>query len=254
MIDIKNLEVFYGKEQILFDINLNIKPRQNIVIMGANGCGKTTLLKAMLNLVDFRGNIAIDGKDIRSIPRKDFAKKIGILNQINNMNFDYTVFDTVMLGRYVHQRDKIFVRDTKEDKEEVLKILDIVNMLDFKDRSILSLSGGQRQRVFFAKLIAQNPDIVLLDEPTNHLDIKYQIELVDFLKVWSEEEHKTIIGVLHDINLATMLTDDIVMMKDGYLLEFSNFKNLLSKDMFNIIYDANIKEYMKESLKKWQGV
>ena len=91
MIDIKNLEVFYGKEQILFDINLNIKPRQNIVIMGANGCGKTTLLKAMLNLVDFRGNIAIDGKDIRSIPRKDFAKKIGILNQINNMNFDYTV-------------------------------------------------------------------------------------------------------------------------------------------------------------------
>lgn len=252
MIDIKKLNVFYNKTKVLKDINLRIEKGQKIAIIGPNGSGKTTLLKAIINLVDFDGQIYIDGEDVKNIKRKTLASKIGMLSQITDINFNYTVFDIVMFGRYVYQKNSFFKEETKEDKKAVIEALEIVNMLDFKDREILSLSGGQIQRVFLAKLIAQNPDIVLLDEPTNHLDLKYQIELIQFLDKWAKKNNKTIIGVIHDINLASMLTENMVVMQDGKIRVFSKFKDLLSQNVFDEIYNMDIKKFMLESLKKWE--
>ncbi len=191
MIKVTNLSVFYSKFKSLDNINFQLSKGESLSIIGPNGCGKTTLLKCLSNNISFIGEIFINNKNISSIKRKDLSKKIGMLSQLMCISFNYSVFDTVMMGRYAHQ-DKFLVNNTKKDIDIVINALKTVGLLDFKDRYISNLSGGQLQRVFLARLIAQNPDIILLDEPTNHLDFKYQIELIQFLKDWSKKENKTI--------------------------------------------------------------
>ncbi len=251
MIKIENVCVNYNKVQALNNINLNLHNGQNLSIIGPNGCGKTTLLKCICNNIDFKGNIYIDNKNIKSLKRKELAKKVGMLSQLMSISFNYSVFDTVLMGRYVHQ-DKFLINNSKKDIDIVKKSLETVGLLEYKNRYISNLSGGQLQRVFLARLIAQNPDIILLDEPTNHLDFKYQIELIQFLKEWAIKENKTIIGVIHDINLAMLLTDNILILQNGNIKCFDKSENILKSNILNEVYNINIKDYMINSLKKWE--
>lgn len=251
MIKIDNVSVYYNKFKALNNISFNIECGQNLSIIGPNGCGKTTLLKCISNNINFEGNIYINNKNIKSLKRKQLAKKVGMLSQLMSISFNYSIFDTVMMGRYVHQ-NRFLINNDKKDIDIVLNSLKIVDLLSIKDKYISNLSGGQLQRVFLARLIAQNPDIILLDEPTNHLDFKYQIELIQFLKKWGEDNNKTIIGVIHDINLAMLLTDNILILQDGNIRCLDKSHNIIKTNILNELYNINIKDYMLESLKKWE--
>ncbi len=253
MIKVDNISVYYNKFKALNNISFTLKKGENLSIIGPNGCGKTTLLKCIINNINFSGNIYINDKNIKTIKRKELAKEIGMLSQLMSISFNYTVFDTVMMGRYVHQ-DKFYINNNKNDENIVLEALKTVGMINFKDKFISNLSGGQLQRVFLARLIAQDPNIVLLDEPTNHLDFKYQIELIEFLKEWGKKYNKTILGVIHDINLAMVLTDNMMVLENGCIKSFDKSDNILKTNILNEVYNINIKEYMIKSLKKWESI
>lgn len=253
MIKIKNLSVFYDEKQVLKDINFEIKENETYSIIGLNGCGKTTLLKSICNTINFKGEIFINNKNVKNYKRKELAKELGMLSQINQIYFNYSIFDIVMMGRYIHS-NKFSFTNSKKDKEIVENALKAVNLYNMKDRDIDTLSGGQLQRVFLAKIIAQNPKIILLDEPTNHLDLPYQIELINFLKNWAKEKNKTIIGVLHDINLATNLTDNIIAMENGEIKCFGKSNEILASNKINQIYKMDIKKYMLDNLNKWKSI
>lgn len=251
MIKLENVNAYYDKTQVLYNINLELLKHVNYSVLGVNGCGKTSFLRCLTNNIEFNGNISVDGKYLTQFTKKELAKKISMFSQILSTSFDYTVYDTVMMGRFSHSKHNIFSSSTKTDIDIVNDSLNTIGMYHMKDRKLSSLSGGQLQRVFLAKIISQNPDIVLLDEPTNHLDLRYQIELVDFFKEWSSMSGKTIIGVFHDINLAMYFSENTLIFDDGKILIHGKFTEIIEAGVLDDIYKMDIRRFMKESLQRW---
>lgn len=251
MLKIRNLYCGYDGKDVIKDFNIDITRGQNVSIVGPNGCGKSTLLKAMVSLIDYKGNIFLDGKEVKSIKRKELAKKVALMSQNSQIYFPYTVYETVALGRYAHI-DGVFARLSKKDEEIILNCLSNVGILDLKDKLINELSGGQLQRVYLARVFAQEPDIILLDEPTNHLDLKCQIEILEHINKWTKENQKTVIGVLHDLNLVQIFSDDVIMLSEGYIVSKGKTKDVLSEDKLEEVYGLNIKKFMINALEKWR--
>ena len=129
-----------------------------------------------------------------------------------------------------------------------------VRLENHRDRRIDELSGGQRQRVFLAQTLAQNPEIILLDEPTNHLDVRHQVELIDYLHRWSADGSHSVIGVLHDINLALRLTENVLFMRDGEIVRSGAFDRVADADFLRNVYDVDIAGYMRDSFEKWRNI
>ena len=251
MLKVRNLYCGYDGKDVIKDFNIDITRGQNVSIVGPNGCGKSTLLKAMVSLIDYKGNIFLDGKEVKSIKRKELAKKVALMSQNSQIYFPYTVYETVALGRYAHI-DGVFARLSKKDEEIILNCLSNVGILDLKDKLINELSGGQLQRVYLARVFAQEPDVILLDEPTNHLDLKCQIEILEHINKWTKENQKTVIGVLHDLNLVQMFSDDVIMLSEGHIVSKGKKKDVLSEDKLKEVYGVDIKKFMINALEKWR--
>ena len=254
MLALKNLSAGYGGIDVVRDISLLVKSNENLSIIGPNGCGKTTLLKAVASLLPFRGDIEIDGKSVRGMRHREISLKISMLSQTAEIYFTYSVFDTVMMGRYLHIKDRFLGRPSEEDRESVMRCLKAVNLAAEKDKAITKLSGGQLQRVFLARTLAQEPEIILLDEPTNHLDLKSQVELIEYLKKWSAEGSRTVIGVLHDINLAMRLSDNLMIMKDGETRAYGKAGEVMTGGLLESVYEIDVVRYMTESLERWKDL
>jgi len=253
---LKLTEVYagYAGQDFVRGVSLEVSDNENLCILGPNGCGKTTLLKAIANIIPSRGEIEISGKSIRQMKHKEISRKIALMSQTAELYFSYNVYDTVMMGRYLHIKDGFFGLPSNKDRQCVLECLQAVDLDGEKDREITELSGGQLQRVYLARTLAQQPDIILLDEPTNHLDLKYQIELIEYLREWSKSDGRSVIGVLHDINLAMRLSDKILFMNDGEVCANGNASEIITKDMLLNIYDVDVAEYMKSSLRRWDDL
>ena len=254
MLTLHNVSAGYGGMDIIRNISLQVNSNENLLIIGPNGCGKTTLLKTIVKLLPFQGEIEIGGKPVRKMKHKDISRKIAMLSQSFGIYFSYTVFDTVMMGRYPHIKDGFWGLPSNEDKELVRQCLETVHLLSEKDREITTLSGGQLQRVFLARTLAQDPEIILLDEPTNHLDLKYQFELVDYLKEWSKHGNRVIVGVLHDLNLAMRLADKIMIMKNGETWACGKSCDVMTGRLLQNVYEIDVTGYMTESLKVWESL
>ena len=252
MLMLKNVSAGYNGVDVVKNISLNIKSNENLSIIGPNGCGKTTLLKAVANLLPFKGSIEIDGKSVRKMKQREISLKIAMLSQTSGIYFSYNVFDTVMMGRYLHIKDRLLGIPSEQDKNCVNRCLETVNLINEKDREITKLSGGQLQRVFLARTLAQEPEIILLDEPTNHLDLKYQIELIEYLKIWASEGNRAVVGVLHDINLAMRLSENIMVMKDGEIQTHGKASEVITGSLLEQVYEIDVARYMRDSLKKWE--
>jgi iron complex transport system ATP-binding protein len=251
MLEIKNLCSGYDGKDVVHDINLKADNGEFLCILGPNGCGKSTLLKSIARILSYRGSIAADGRDLVSFSRKDLAKKIALMGQSSEIYFPYSVYDTVSLGRYAHAEG--FLKSlSATDREIISDILNRLGLYEEKDRMINELSGGQLQRVFLARTLAQDPDIILLDEPTNHLDLKHQIELLEYLIRWSKESNKTVVGVLHDLNLVHYFGDHAAIMHQGMLISYGKPKDVLNGETLNAIYDIDIRAFMLESLENWR--
>ena len=247
MIEASKLSFSYGNKKILNNISFKIFENDRLCIIGPNGSGKTTLLKSLCNILDFQGSVLIDGKNIKDI---EVYKTVSFMSQISEIYFDYSVFDTVMLGRYASFKDKIFSIPDKKDKEIVLECLEKVKIIHLKDKSINRLSGGELQKVFLARVFAQNPKIILMDEPANHLDLNSQIELIYNLKEWASKEDRCIVAVMHDINNVFNFANKILLLNKGEVLYFGESENF-NFELLNKIYNVDVAEYMRNSLKKW---
>ncbi|MGV2623105.1 UNVERIFIED_CONTAM: ABC transporter ATP-binding protein [Halobacillus marinus] len=212
-----HIRVGYEERTILRDVDLAIPSNKINVIIGANACGKSTLLKTMAKLIKPEaGDITLDGKAISKIPPKELARVLGILPQSPVVPEGITVADLVGRGRYPHQK---FLKGwSKQDYEAVAEAMEIMNITALADQNIDELSGGQRQRVWIAMALTQETDILFLDEPTTFLDITYQVEILDMLTDLNRKHGTTIVMVLHDINLAARYADHIFALRDGELL------------------------------------
>jgi iron complex transport system ATP-binding protein len=253
MLELKNLFAGYDGIDILKDISFRLEYGENLCILGPNGCGKTTLIKAIAGLIPSKGAILIDDKDIGKMKRHEVASKIAVMSQLSTIFFSYTVYETVLLGRYLHMKG-VFKGPSAYDKSCVESCLKAVGLYKLKDKQINTLSGGQLQRVYLARTLAQEPSIILLDEPTNHLDLRYQAELIDYLKDWSSEEGHSIVGVLHDINLAMRLADNFLVLEEGCVKSYGNANKAITNNLLNSVYGMDVVGFMLDSLRKWESI
>ncbi|MEG1992437.1 MAG: ABC transporter ATP-binding protein [Acetivibrio sp.] len=250
MLKVEKLSGGYGSKEVLHEISFSVKANEKLCILGPNGCGKTTLLRAISGLLPSSGKVTFDGMDVHKAGRREVAKKIALMSQISGIPFCYTVFETVLMGRYAHMKPGIFNGKSEVNEKMVLECLNKVGMVEQKDRLITELSGGQLQRVFLARVFAQDPQMILLDEPTNHLDLKYQIELMEELKKWANEKSRCVIGVLHDINHALNFADTILLLKEGAVQRFDKRQNFQVASL-NTTYGMDVKSYMLKALERW---
>ena len=248
---VHNVYSGYGKTDIIKNISLEAKPGEVLAITGPNGCGKTTLLKAMACLLAYRGSIALEGIEASSLPRKTLARKIALLSQSSGTYFPFSVYDTAALGRFPHSASPLNGLSA-EDKKIIDQVLDRLELLEIKGMPIHELSGGQLQRVFLARALIQDPGILLLDEPTNHLDLKHQVEFLEYISLWAKENKRTVIAVLHDLNLVRRYADTIALLHNGTLASIGNCETVLSGTLLKEIYGIDISAFMLESLRMWR--
>ena len=251
MLTLKDVSAGYGGDDIIKNISFEVT--DNVSIIGPNGCGKTTLLRAIANIIPARGSILIQDKPITGLKQREISKQIAMLTQLPSVYFSYNVFSTVMMGRYLHLKNRFMNTPTEKDLQVVEESLKAVNMFDEKDKDILQLSGGQLQRVFLARVLAQEPKIILLDEPTNNLDLKCQVEIMDYLKKWARKNERIVISVLHDINLALDLSERLLVMKNGEIHADASTEDILVNGLLDNVYDLDVKEYMIKSYKRWSA-
>lgn len=230
----ENINITLEKNNILKDINIEVDNKEVVGIIGPNGSGKSTFLKCIYRVLKPNdGAILLDKVDIKNMTVKESSKRLAVLSQHNNYNFDFTVKDIVLMGRSPHK--KFMERDNKEDYDIVNDALKKVEMLEFKDRSFQSLSGGEQQRVILARALAQQPQCLILDEPTNHLDIKYQLQLMRIVKNLNIE----VIAAIHDLNIAAMYCDKIYVLKDGEIIKYGNPKEVLTQKLIKEVYEVD---------------
>ncbi|MFD1252278.1 putative siderophore transport system ATP-binding protein YusV [Devosia equisanguinis] len=211
------LDLGYGDRKIVSALDLTVPPGKLTVIVGANACGKSTLLRGLARLLaPSRGAVYLDGKPIHQMPTRDVATVLGVLPQSPVAPDAIVVADLVGRGRYPHQG--WFRRWTPEDDAAVAEALAATDTAELADRPVDELSGGQRQRVWIAMALAQQTDLLLLDEPTTFLDINHQVEVLDLLTDLVRNRGRTVVVVLHDLNLACRYADHIVAMKSGTIV------------------------------------
>jgi iron complex transport system ATP-binding protein len=254
MIDLQNISVRLQHTPILKDVTLSLATGEQTCILGPNGCGKTTLLKTMAGLLPYEGSVKIDNQEVKRQKRKVLAQKVAMMSQFTTVAFDYTVYETILMGCYHQQQQRLFPTVSKADQERVFQCLKMTGLFDLKDKIVNRLSGGQQQRVFLAKVFVQDPEIILLDEPNNHLDIRYQKELIQQLKEWGKAQNKTIIGVFHDIRLALTLSQQVVFMKQGTVVAQGQFSELATKEFLAEVFEADIVDFFQKQHKLWEGI
>lgn len=234
---LKNVGKSFGNQAILEDIQLNISPSKFTAFIGPNGAGKSTLLSIMSRLLKKdHGFLSIKGKEIEAWNSKELAKELTILKQKINYQSKLTVEELVSFGRFPYSQDRL----TKEDFKKVEQALEYLDILDLRNRFIDTLSGGQLQRIFIAMVLTQDTDFILLDEPLNNLDIKQSISMMKILRSLVDDLGKTIIIVIHDINIASQYVDEIVAFKDGKVFYQGTTNQVMRKEILDPLYEMDI--------------
>lgn len=209
--------VGYGEEPVVRDLSLTVADGRVTTIVGPNGCGKSTLLRTMARLLrPAAGRVLLDGAPIQDLHTRDVARRMALLPQSPVAPEGLLVRDLVARGRHPHQR--WFRQWSPEDERIVDRALELTDTAGLRERPLDRLSGGQRQRAWIAMTLAQDTDLLLLDEPTTYLDLAHQVEVLDLVARLNRERGRTVVMVLHDLNLAARYSDVIVVMKDGVVV------------------------------------
>jgi iron complex transport system ATP-binding protein len=225
----------YEHRRVVHGVSISIPSNQISVIIGANACGKSTLLKTMARLIKPEsGRVTLDGKSIDQYPPKQLAKIVGLLPQSPIVPEGISVADLIGRGRFPHQT--WLGGWSKKDYEAVAEAMEIMKITELANSNIDELSGGQRQRVWIAMALAQQTDILFLDEPTTFLDITYQVEILDLLTDLNRKRGTTIVMVLHDINLSARYADHIFALREGKLVAEGEPSKVITSDLIKDVF------------------
>ncbi|MDP1509633.1 ABC transporter ATP-binding protein [Paenibacillus sp. CMAA1739] len=238
-LEVASLSRAYGESHVLKNVSWNVNEGAWWGIIGPNGSGKSTLLH-LLSGVDqpTSGSVHIYGKKIDSYSRKELSRLVAVLQQEGIPPVRYTVREVIEMGRFPHQ--DWLGREKGVDVEAITdRVLARLSLTSLADRTLDRLSGGQRQRVALAKVMVQEPQILLLDEPTTYLDLRYQLEFMELLAEWRQETGVTIIAVLHDLNLAAQFCDNLLVLKDGMVEGLGASSDLLTEDRIRRVYGVD---------------
>ncbi|MET8060689.1 ABC transporter ATP-binding protein [Streptomyces microflavus] len=229
----RGVTVGYGGRAVIDDLDVSIPPGVVTTIIGPNGCGKSTLLRTLTRLLKpAKGTVVLDGEDIVKLRTRDVAKKLGLLPQAPVAPEGLTVGDLVARGRHPHQS---WLRQWSSDDAGVVeRALAMTGVADLADRPVDSLSGGQRQRVWISMTLAQGTDLLLLDEPTTYLDLAHAIDVLDLVDDL-HESGCTVVMVLHDLNLATRYSDNLIVMRAGSILAQGHPRDVITAEL---LYEA----------------
>ncbi|RCW76974.1 ABC transporter ATP-binding protein [Saliterribacillus persicus] len=233
---VEQVKVGYSNLMIIDDLSVEIPEKKITTIVGANGCGKSTLLKAIARILKTRkGTVYLDGRSIQLLPTKEIAKKMAILPQSSDTPPGLTVFELISYGRFPHQQG--FGSLKMDDLKHINWAIEVTGLSEMRDRSVEALSGGQRQRVWIAMALAQDTDILILDEPTTYLDLAHQLEILFLLQKLNEEEGRTIVMVLHDLNHASRFSHNLIAMRNGAIVEEGTPEKVMTRSNLKAIFD-----------------
>ncbi len=234
MLEVHKLSFSYGSNPIIQDISFRVNKGEFIGIIGPNGSGKSTVLKNIYRgLTPNSGNIYIDNIDVHKMKHKDSAKKMAVVSQEIDLHFDFSVEEIVAMGRSPYK--SFFEVDNDKDKEIIFEALSLLGIEKLSKRSFLSLSGGERQRVIIARAIVQQASLFILDEATSHLDISYQLQTFEALK----DIGQTVVSAVHDLNLASMYCDRLIVLKDGKILLSGTPEEVLTSENIYNVFKVN---------------
>ena len=231
-----NLSCGYDSKFVLKDINFKIEKNELIGVIGPNGSGKTTLIRAMTKILKLQeGNVFFDGRDINKLGFRELAKKVAVVSQGYDTDFDMPVEDFVLLGRLPYRRIFQFL-ETETDLKIAEQAMELTDTLPFKERLLNELSGGERQLVFIARALAQEPELLLLDEPTSHLDIAHQVKILGLIRKLNRQNQISVIIILHDLNLAGEYCDRLMLMNTGCIYKLGSPQEVLTYQNIEEVY------------------
>ncbi len=235
MLTVNNITTSYGKKTVLRDLSVTFSQGRITALVGPNGCGKSTLLKSIMGFVPLSsGEILLQGKPIARIRRRVLARQMSYLPQECHCPDYMTLGELIELAGY--GRTSLFAGPSARDRELFRQVLEIVGLADKASVQVNALSGGMRQRAWVAMVLAQDTDIILMDEPVNHLDIKYQYAVLKLIRALSRQHGKTIIVVLHDLNLAMTFADHVAMLNDGQLIATGGVSEIITTDNIQQVF------------------
>lgn len=244
-IEVKGLWAAYEDRMIIEEMNLKIPKGDITIIIGANGCGKSTLLKVISRILPAkRGEVRIDGMDIRKEKAEHIAKKVAVLPQTPTCPDAITVRELVSYGHFPYR--KVIRGMSRHDIEQVDWALEKTGLTEISGRLVTELSGGQRQRAWIAMTLAQETEMILLDEPTTYLDMAYQLDVLQLLERMNREKQLTIVMVLHDLNEACRFADHIIGLKNGKVVCEGRPADVITRENIREIYGIDAKLVMSD--------
>lgn len=237
---IRGLSFAYGKHTVLKGLDLDLHAGRITTLIGANGCGKSTLFHLMSkNLRPDAGRILLRDQDISACRLRDFARQVAIVHQYNTAPADLSVEKLVAYGRTPYQTMGLSP-DPEADAEKIRWALEITHTDKYRDKPVAELSGGQKQRVWIAMALAQGTQVLFLDEPTTYLDIRYQLQILHLIRQLNREYGMTIVMVLHDINQSLHYSDEIVAMSDGQVCAHGLPEEIVTPQLIRRVYDVDL--------------
>ncbi len=235
---VEDLSVGYGAQAVVKGVSLSACEGQLTILVGPNGCGKSTLLKTIARVLrPMYGAATLDGASVHATPTRALAKRMALLPQGPIAPEGLTVQELVSQGRFPHQT--LARQWSAEDSRAVAAAMDAADVTEFAERHVDSLSGGQRQRCWIAMILAQETGVILLDEPTTFLDLKVQIDIMSLLQKIAHEQNRTLVVVLHELNIAAMYGDKIVMMRDGRIVDQGTADDVITGENLKSVFALN---------------
>ena len=236
----EKLTIAYGKKIVIKNVDIKIQKGEMVTIIGANGSGKTTILKTISrSLKPIEGNVYLDEKEIFKYDTRKLACKLAILPQIHNVPEDFSVSDLVSFGRFPHLG--LSGRLTFKDFYAIDRAIELANIEELQHRRVSTLSGGERQRAWIAMALAQQPEVLLLDEPTTFLDINHQFELLEMISDLNKNMGITIVMVLHDLNQAARYSQRLLVLREGRIFKEGPPGEIITEEVLESVFNIKVR-------------